>query len=282
MSSILKKNIISDLRKKAGYTQKSLAEALHITDKAVSNWERGISRPDSALLHRLSLLLNADLEVLLETAEHSGIWEGLIDLRGYEIDLSQKVLTQPLVYFLLSHYLLLDIRKIHILTNQQNKEYLSQDLFRTLGLSFDFVFPQGKNLMIMNRPVFLFGSDLTRLFQLSMPTDTPILLAPFNIDPVVVLCPSEYTSMYKKNMHELYKIATTRTLGRGMVCIDMIGTEGLLDVANFINIYQKNSGVLIGSLEEISYRKGIISREELNALCQKGAYGELLSKIAEE
>ncbi len=275
-------NIISDLRKKAGYTQKSLAEALHITDKAVSNWERGISRPDSALLHRLSLLLNADLEVLLETAEYSRIWEGLIDLRDYEVDLSQKVLTQPLVYFLLSHYLLLDIRKIYILTDRQNQEYLSQKLFRTFGFDFDFAFPQEKNLMIMNRPVFLFGSDLTRLFQLSMPTDTPILLTPLNIDPVVVLCPSEYTSMYKKNKSELYKIATTRTLGRGMVCIDMIEADGLLDVANFINIYQKNSGSLIGSLEEISFRKGIISREELIALCPKGVYGELLSQIAGE
>ncbi len=274
-------NTIAELRKAAGYTQKSLAEALHITDKAVSNWERGISRPDSALLHRLSLLLNADLEVLLETAEHSRIWEGLIDLRGYEIDLSQKVLTQPLVYFLLSHYLLLDIQRIHILTDRYNQEYLSQDLFQTFGFDFDFAFPQGKNLMIMNRPVFLFGSDLTRLFQLSMPTDTPLLLTPLNIDPVVVLCPSEYTSMYKKNESELYKIATTRTLGRGMICINMTDEVGILDTANFIRIYQKNGGGPIGSLEEISYRKGIISKEEFITLCPKGAYGELLSQIAE-
>ena len=34
--------IIAKLCREAGYTQKTLADALHITDKAVSKWERGI------------------------------------------------------------------------------------------------------------------------------------------------------------------------------------------------------------------------------------------------
>ena len=36
--------IISTLRKENGMTQKELADKLNITDKAVSKWEREISR----------------------------------------------------------------------------------------------------------------------------------------------------------------------------------------------------------------------------------------------
>ncbi len=57
--------IIKELRIKAGFTQKALAEALHITDKAVSKWERGLCLPDVALLPKLSLLLDVDMDVLI-------------------------------------------------------------------------------------------------------------------------------------------------------------------------------------------------------------------------
>ena len=60
-----KGNIIAELRREAGYTQKTLAEALHITDKAVSKWERGLSLPDVSILPKLSLLLGADMSLLL-------------------------------------------------------------------------------------------------------------------------------------------------------------------------------------------------------------------------
>jgi len=47
-------NFIKELRKEKGYTQKELAEKLHITDRAVSKWERGLSAPDLAMLEPLS------------------------------------------------------------------------------------------------------------------------------------------------------------------------------------------------------------------------------------
>ena len=57
--------IIQELRIKAGFTQITLAEALHITDKAVSKWERGLCLPDVTLLPKLSLLLDVDMDVLI-------------------------------------------------------------------------------------------------------------------------------------------------------------------------------------------------------------------------
>lgn len=41
---------IAELRKEKKITQKDLAIQLHIIDKAVSKWERGLSYPDITLL----------------------------------------------------------------------------------------------------------------------------------------------------------------------------------------------------------------------------------------
>lgn len=49
---------ISDERKKMNLTQKELAEALLVTDKAVSKWECGLCYPDITLLPKLCELLN--------------------------------------------------------------------------------------------------------------------------------------------------------------------------------------------------------------------------------
>ena len=41
---------IKSCRKEKRMTQKELADRLHVTDRAVSKWERGLSAPDIALL----------------------------------------------------------------------------------------------------------------------------------------------------------------------------------------------------------------------------------------
>ena len=56
---------LQGLRKEKGLTQRQLAEALHISDKAVSKWERGLSIPDTGLLLPLAEELGVTVTELL-------------------------------------------------------------------------------------------------------------------------------------------------------------------------------------------------------------------------
>ena len=57
--------LIRALRTQKGLTQKVLAEAVGVGDKAVSKWERGLGCPDVSLLPELSRVLGVKLEALL-------------------------------------------------------------------------------------------------------------------------------------------------------------------------------------------------------------------------
>ena len=56
---------IAENRKQLGMTQAQLAEHLHVTDKAVSKWERGLSYPDVTLLEPLADVLGISIDRLL-------------------------------------------------------------------------------------------------------------------------------------------------------------------------------------------------------------------------
>ena len=56
---------IAKKRKEQNMSQRELAQHLHITDKAISKWERGLSFPDITILIPLSELLNISLYDLL-------------------------------------------------------------------------------------------------------------------------------------------------------------------------------------------------------------------------
>ncbi len=58
--------LIRRRREARGITQKALAEALHVTDKAVSKWERCLSCPDVALLEPLAGQLGISVAELLQ------------------------------------------------------------------------------------------------------------------------------------------------------------------------------------------------------------------------
>jgi len=57
---------IASERKHKGYTQKELAQILKVTDRAVSNWERGINYPDITMLTSLAEVLGVSVIELLK------------------------------------------------------------------------------------------------------------------------------------------------------------------------------------------------------------------------
>lgn len=56
---------IAEMRKKNGLTQSDLGEALGLSGKAISKWERGINAPDISLLTQLSKILNVSVTEIL-------------------------------------------------------------------------------------------------------------------------------------------------------------------------------------------------------------------------
>lgn len=74
------------------------------------------------------------------------------------------------------------------------------------------------------------------------------------------------------------------TLGRGFAWLDTGSHDMLLDAADFVSAFQKRQGLYISCIEEIAYKKGFITKDQLVELAQpllKTAYGQYLLEIAE-
>ena len=56
---------IKNLRKQKGLTQDQLAEALHVTRQAVSNWENGKTEPDIETITQLAEFFEVDAETII-------------------------------------------------------------------------------------------------------------------------------------------------------------------------------------------------------------------------
>lgn len=58
-------NNIREIRKKRGITQKQLANALDVTESAVSHWEKGRRDPDLETLLKIGEVLDCSVDTLL-------------------------------------------------------------------------------------------------------------------------------------------------------------------------------------------------------------------------
>ena len=73
--------------------------------------------------------------------------------------------------------------------------------------------------------------------------------------------------------------------GRGMAWLDTGTHANLLEAARFVEIVQKRQGLYVSCIEEIAYRRGYISAEQLMEIAGpmlKTDYGQYLVQVAKE
>ncbi len=73
-------------------------------------------------------------------------------------------------------------------------------------------------------------------------------------------------------------------LGRGFAWLDTGTTDSLAEATDFVRMVQNRQGIQISALEEIAYKNGWISKDELLASAErygKSPYGAHLKKVAE-
>lgn len=76
-----------------------------------------------------------------------------------------------------------------------------------------------------------------------------------------------------------------KIMGRGMAWLDTGTHDSLLEASNFISTIENRQGLKVACIEEIAYRNGYITKEQLLKLAEplkKNYYGEYLIKISKE
>ena len=93
----------------------------------------------------------------------------------------------------------------------------------------------------------------------------------------------EITTLNELYLHE--EKLDVQLMGRGFAWLDTGTMESLLEAAEFVHMVEKRQGVKISALEEIAYRSGWITTEQLLESAQmygKSPYGEHLRRVAED
>lgn len=102
------------------------------------------------------------------------------------------------------------------------------------------------------------------------------------------LRPSARGELEITDLNRLYMEEGTlkvNVLGRGMAWLDTGTHSSMLQASNFVEAIQNTQGTFIACLEEISYRKGWITKEQVLELAKplmKTDYGKYLVDIVEE
>lgn len=330
---------IAYLRKRAGYTQKDLADRIGISDKAVSKWERGAGLPEIGYLGKLSILLDTDTDSLLagDVVHQDNSWSGIIVLEenAYGINSQTVIYDKPLINYLLSYFLLVGIRDITIVGTENDSRYINEVLGsgEEYGIKLSVVIGNLRdamnsrqwsgNIMLVYGRCLLYGVDQTRFFRKAMMdrdhftmmvlpkkmtdktkhiyidqnkkvidansdeslktqydfSDIPILFFPASIlkemaeETDIVTFISRYTTQ-----NELYVFM----LDRGFVEIEVDDWHNVQEASMFMKIIQDKCGMNVYCLEEVAWRRGFITLDQLKKLGERhkgNDYGDYILSL---
>lgn len=332
---------IAYLRKRAGYTQMELAGRLGVSDKAVSKWERGLGLPDTAIIGKVAILLDTDTDSLLagDVIRQDMAWSGLLVLEENTagIGAGTIIYDKPLVYFLLSYFMLLGIKNINIVCGRQDRAYIEKEFGSggRLGLQIacsDMVLPgmyaaRSGNVMVVSGRMVIYGVDQTRFFQkamlhrdrvtiLSLPKkrtghpsriyfdadkkivsadDGEQLATQYDYHQIpVIFCPNEVVCRAVEGKGACFDIVLaaleaekiyTVALDRGFVEISVDTWDDVMDASMFVKSIQNACGMQIYCIEEIAWRRGLISNVQLRRYAVEKAgtsYGAYISSLLDE
>jgi glucose-1-phosphate thymidylyltransferase len=102
------------------------------------------------------------------------------------------------------------------------------------------------------------------------------------------LKPSKRGELEITDLNRLYleeQKLKVQILGRGMAWLDTGTHESLLQASNYIQTIEQRQGLKISCIEEIAYKMGFISKDELLSLAdtmKNSTYGQYLLSIAKE
>ena len=329
---------ISYLRKRAGYTQKDLADRIGISDKTVSKWERGLGMPDVGYLRKLSILLDTDTDSLLagDVVNHDPSWRGVLvlDDNEYGIGAGTLLYDKPLINYLLSYYLLVGIKDITVVCSEADSAFIYSAFSNgeeygikistvTGGLKNAVHDEEDGNIMMVYGRCFLYGVDQTRFFQKAMMdrrhftmlvlpkkithqddglaidynmkvinsnteeplrtqydfTDIPILFFPAGILKKMAE-DTDIVSFIKK--YSVENQIYVQMLDRGFVDIEIDNEENVREASTFIKIVQDKCGMEVYCIEEVAWRRGMITMDQLreHGERQRGTeYGEYILSL---
>ncbi len=92
----------------------------------------------------------------------------------------------------------------------------------------------------------------------------------------------EYEITDVNKQYLLQKQLRVSVLDRGTAWLDTGTFDSLTDASEFVRVIEKRQGMKIGCIEEIAYRNGFISKEQLSVLADeliKSGYGEYLKGL---
>lgn len=93
----------------------------------------------------------------------------------------------------------------------------------------------------------------------------------------------EITDLNRMYLEE--KSLNVKLLGRGMAWLDTGTHQSMLQASNFIESIEERQGLKVACLEEIAFRKGYITKEQVAELAKpllKNQYGQYLMKVINE